>query len=189
MNARIARHDLKDALWTLRGRFGDGKYYVVSEMDTRTNRKGDIWGYSTHPGDAIQVSTYWKNRFLSENVPGRQATPLPLKKNPTGGGRNPPFPYAKNPRKRKTRTKAIAPRTRDIPKRKTWTVKNRNIRRMAHENVQAATKAGFTGGYFVQVKRGEKWVSLGRFAIKAIAIDYGKSLANKYRTKQFRVFW
>jgi hypothetical protein len=43
--------------------------------------------------------------------------------------------------------------------------------------------------FHTQVKRGERWVTLGRFSFKASATDYGRALKHRYPSKSFRVFW
>ncbi len=43
--------------------------------------------------------------------------------------------------------------------------------------------------FHTQVKRGERWITLGRFSFKASATDYGRALKHKYPSKSFRVFW
>jgi len=60
----------------------------------------------------------------------------------------------------------------------------RKLRQYAH----GAVRSGFAK-FFVQVKRGTKWISLGAFGTKPVAVNYGKLLAESHPKRVFRIFW
>jgi hypothetical protein len=60
----------------------------------------------------------------------------------------------------------------------------RKLRQYAH----GAVRSGFAK-FFVQVKRGTKWISLGAFGTKPVAVNYGKLLAESHPRRVFRIFW
>lgn len=69
------------------------------------------------------------------------------------------------------------------PKGKVYVRSNKNIRAIAHNNAKKKRKTDFK----VQVNRNEKWITLGAFMFKSVAIDYAKSMAAKFRAHSFRV--
>lgn len=154
------------------------RYCEMQQNQARKEGYGDVVQYIQHCIDDLPMTKNPRKRknpaeiHVDINSHNMRANPQPLR-----------FTL-KNPKKRRV-VKTIQGVTRAIGAEKAYNYNNRTIRKVVHRVATARDNAG--GYYCVQVKRKEKWITLGCFIARETAIDYGKSLSRRYPSRVFRI--